>query len=235
MKKPKRYALALLLLPICYGMTMALGQSLRSFKDVPEGSFYFFAGIVSYFAFQWACFTPMRTYVFGHELTHAIAAWMSGGKVKGFHVTKRGGHVKVTKSNLFVSLSPYIVPLYSVFLAIISFVACWAYPPIKSYWRALLWMLGASFGFHLALTYYALRQGQPDLKPSGRLLSGVLIYLGNALAITVLLATLFPKTLSWKRIAQTTGEEAYTAVRNVGKGTYIAVSEAINAHERTKT
>lgn len=229
MKKPKRYALGFLLLPACYGITVAMGQSLRSFKDVPEGSFYFFAGVFSFFAFQWAFFTPMRTYVFGHELTHALAAWMSGGKVKGFHVSKRGGHVKVTKSNLFVSLSPYIVPVYSVLLTALSFMACWLYPPLKAYWRVFLWFLGLSFGFHVALTYYALGQGQPDLKPSGRFLSAVLIYLGNTLSVALLLGVLFPKTLSWKRFAKTTGEEAYVAVRNVGKGSYVVVQEVMNA------
>jgi len=228
MKKPKRYTLALLLLPACYGVTMGLGQTLRSFRDVPEGSFYFFAGVLSYFAFQWAFFTPMRTYVFGHELTHALAAWMSGGKVKDFHVGKRGGHVKVTKSNVFVSLSPYIVPLYTLLLAGLSFALCAVYPSLKAYWRAFLWLLGASFGFHLALTAFALRQGQPDLKPSGRFLSAVLIYLGNAMAMVLLLGMLFPKTFSWKRFAVTTGEEAATAVKQVGKGTYRVVHEAMN-------
>src|SRR3977135_2329591 len=87
---------------------------LHKFKNVAEGSFYFFAGVFSYFAFQWAFFRPIRTYVFGHELTHAIATWMSGGKVKHFHVSKKGGHVKVSKSNAFIALAPYIIPLYSL-------------------------------------------------------------------------------------------------------------------------
>src|SRR5947209_7375633 len=110
MKKLKRYAVAVLLLPVCYGMAIALWEILRHFKDVPEGSFYFAAGVFSYFAFQWIFFRPMRTYVFGHELSHAIAAWMSGAKVKHFHVSKKGGSVTVSKSNFFVALAPYILP-----------------------------------------------------------------------------------------------------------------------------
>src|ERR1700681_420898 len=114
MKMLKRYGVALLLLPACYGVSQALWVVLHKFKNVPEGSFYFFAGVGTYFAFQWAFFRPIRTYVFGHELTHALAAWMTGGKVKHFHVSKKGGSVTVTKTNFFVALAPYIIPLYAL-------------------------------------------------------------------------------------------------------------------------
>src|SRR6266436_991114 len=102
MKKLKRFLIAILLLPVCYGVTRGLWFALGRFKDVPEGSFYFFAGVASYFAFQWVFFRPIRTYVFGHELSHAVAAWMSGADVKRFHVSKKGGSVSVSKSNVFI-------------------------------------------------------------------------------------------------------------------------------------
>jgi hypothetical protein len=221
MKKLKRYFIAILLLPACYGVTLGLWEILNYFKDVPEGSFYFIGGIGSYFAFQWVFFRPIRTYVFGHELSHAVAAWMTGGKVKHFHVSKKGGSVTVTKSNFFVALAPYIVPLYAFLLMGTFFAINYFYPVLKAYWRLFLWLLGGSFGFHMALTAYALKMDQPDLKPTGRFLSATIIYLGNAVSIVFLLGILFPRTVSWQRFARTSGMEAMSAVQNVGKGSYL--------------
>ncbi len=121
--------MGLVLLPACYGVTVALWTLMSQFKDVPEGSFYFFAGVGTYFAFQWAFFRPIRTYVFGHELTHALAAWMTGGEVKHFHVSKKGGSVTVSKTNFFVALARYMVPaLYSLILAGMFFAVNYFYP-----------------------------------------------------------------------------------------------------------
>ena len=221
MKKLKRFFIAVLLLPACYGVTRGAWLLLRGFKNVPEGSFYFFAGIASYFAFQWAFFRPIRTYVFGHELSHAIAAWMSGADVKHFHVSKRGGSVSVSRSNLFIALAPYILPLYAFFVMALYYTACYFAPGLKAHALAFFWLLGASLGFHMALTAYALKMDQPDLKAAGKFLSAVLIYLGNAVSIVFLLGVLFPKTVSWGRFARVTGTETLTAVKEVGKGTQI--------------
>src|SRR5437868_1637234 len=99
------YPLALFLVPICFALTKAAGETLYPLRSVPERSFYFFCGFFAYFLFQWIFFRPLRTYVFGHELTHAVAAWMSGAKVTRFKVGKKGGSVTVSKSNLFVALA----------------------------------------------------------------------------------------------------------------------------------
>jgi hypothetical protein len=217
MKKIKRFFVAVLLLPACYGVTIGGWAILSRFKDVPEGSFYFFAGMASYFVFQWVFFLPIRTYVFGHELTHAIATWMSGGKVKHFHVSKKGGHVKVSKSNIFIALAPYIIPLYALFVLTVIYSVNYFYP-LRPYWQWVLWFLGATLGFHMALTAYALKMDQPDLKTSGKFLSAVVIYLGNAISVIFLLGVLFPRTVSWGHFARVSGAETLEAVENVGRG-----------------
>jgi len=132
-KKLKRYALAVLLLPICYGMAAGLWEILRPFKNVPEGSFYFLAGMAGYVAFQWVFFRPIRTYVFGHELSHALAAWLSGAKVRHFRVSKKGGSVSVSKSNVFVALAPYVLPLYALAVMGAYFACGCFYPVLKTY------------------------------------------------------------------------------------------------------
>lgn len=164
-------------------------------------------------------FRPIRTYVFGHELTHALAAWMTGGKVKHFHVSKKGGSVTVSKTNFFVALAPYMVPIYTLLLLGTFFAVNYFYP-IRAYWRPFLWVLGASIGFHMALTGYALRMDQPDLKASGKFLSGVIIYLGNTASIVFLLGVLFPRTVSWSHFARLSGQQTVVALRQVGHSGY---------------
>jgi peptidase M50B-like protein len=218
MKKLKRFLVAVLLLPVCYGATFGLWEILRRFQDVPEGSVYFLAGVATYFAFQWVFFRPIRTYVFGHELSHAIAAWVTGAEVKHFHVSKKGGSVRVSKSNFFIALAPYVLPLYALFVMAAYYALCYFYPSLKAYWRSFLWLLGGSLGFHMALTAYALKMDQPDLKAAGRFLSAVIIYLGNTVSIVFLLGVLFPRTVSWVRFARVSGAQAFAAVKNVGQG-----------------
>jgi hypothetical protein len=231
-KKLKRFLVAVLLLPICYGVTFGLWEILARFKNVPEGSVYFIAGAATYFAFQWVFFRPIRTYVFGHELSHAIAAWMSGAEVKHFHVSKKGGSVRVSRSNFFIALAPYILPLYALILMAAYYSLCYFNPSLKAYWRAFLWLLGGTLGFHMALTAYALKMDQPDLKAAGKFLSAVIIYLGNTASIVFLLGILFPRTVSWAHFARVSGKETLAAVKEVGKGTQVVWSEAARATQK---
>ena len=67
----------------------------------------------------------MRTYVFGHELTHALASLAMGGDVLSFKVSKRGGSVSMTKTNFFVALAPYCIPIYTLFIFLLRFLCQW--------------------------------------------------------------------------------------------------------------
>lgn len=213
-------------------MTLAILEILHRFKNVPEGSFYFLAGVLSYFAFQWIFFRPIRTYVFGHELSHAVAAWVSGAKVHKFHVSKKGGSVQVSKTNTFIALAPYILPIYALLLMGLYFVACYFWPEGRQYWQGFLWLLGMAIGFHMALTGYALRMDQPDLKAAGKFLSAVLIYIGNAGVIILVLGVLFPKTVSYRRVAVVSGTEAVDAVRQVNKGAQMVLEGAVRVAQK---
>lgn len=232
MKKLKRILIAILLLPACYGLTLGLWSALRLFKNVPEGSIYFFIGIFSYIAFQWAFFRPIRTYVFGHELSHAIAAWMTGAKVRHFHVSKKGGSVTVSKSNAFIALAPYVFPIYAMAVMLVYFLICYFRPELRQYWHIFLWLLGVSFGFHMALTAYALMMDQPDLKAAGKFLSGILIYLGNVFSVIAVLGVLFPRTVSYKKVAAVSSAEAMDAVKQVGKGTQVVFEGAMRVAQK---
>jgi hypothetical protein len=232
-----RVVVAVFLLPICYGVLRSLWALGLGFEHVPEGSFYFLLGFAGYLIFQWVFFKPMRTYVFGHELTHAMAAWITGGEVHHIKIGKKGGSVTVTKPNLFVALAPYMVPFYSLILLAAYYGVSLFYSLIP-YWNYFLGALGASLAFHAALTVFALRQEQPDLKSGGKFLSGVLIFLGNSVALVFLLGILFPRTVSWARFLRHTKINTVLICRRLGNGgAYLWASsrEYMNGYRQPRT
>lgn len=120
----------------------------------------------------------MWIYVFGHELTHALWAWLFGGKVKKMKVTSSGGHVVVTKTNFLITLAPYFFPLYAVVVIAIFAVGHWFW----GWQRFLVYfdlLLGAAYAFHVTLTLHTLQTRQTDITSQGYLFSGVVIFLAN--------------------------------------------------------
>ena len=81
----------------------------------------------------------------------------------------------------------------------------------------------------MALTAYALKMDQPDLKATGKFLAAVVIYLGNTVAMVFLLGVLFPHTVSWRRFARVTGHETLVAVKEVSRGSQVVWGEAVDA------
>lgn len=120
----------------------------------------------------------MWVYVVGHELTHVLWTWLMGGRVKKFRASSKGGHVIVTKNNFVIALAPYFFPLYA-FLVVLVFMAGQLFWDWRRYavWFHLL--LGASYGFHLTLTWHILKNTQSDITEHGYLFSAVIIFLGN--------------------------------------------------------
>ena len=134
----------------------------------------------------------MWIYVLGHELTHALWAWLFGGQVKRLKVTAKGGHVIVTKTNFLIGLAPYFFPLYAV-LVVAVFVTghlIWNWQGILVWFHLLL---GAAYAFHVTLTVYILQNRQTDITEQGYLFSAVIIFLGNVGVLLVGLPLLTAK------------------------------------------
>jgi hypothetical protein len=142
---------------------------------------------------------PLRVYVFGHELTHAVWTWMCGGEVHGFKVTREGGHVLTNKPNVWVTLSPYFYPVYSMALLVVFFLAQFFYDfrvDPAGWWlspqQGVILLLGASWSFHLSFTVWMIWKGQSDLRMHGNFFSVVLIYLMNLVVLSLHLAVALP-------------------------------------------
>jgi hypothetical protein len=144
----------------------------------------------------WAARGARWSHVLGHELTHAMAAWATGGSVYAISVGEKEGHVDLSHSSAFVALAPYCVPFYALAVALGYRILLWAKPDAGG--EALfLFLLGGTLGGHLLFTWDSLTQTrQPDLDAAGGVLFSVaLISIANALMLMLLLKGLFPESV----------------------------------------
>ena len=90
-----KFLTGLLLLPLCLALSMTLWRAIVILAQSPTRLplLHAFAGVsgIVLWAVIWIFLPPMtRTYVLGHELTHALWAMLFGGKASGLKVTDRG-------------------------------------------------------------------------------------------------------------------------------------------------
>jgi hypothetical protein len=135
-------------------------------------------------------------YIFGHELTHALAGFLSGARINAFKVKKNSGSVSLSKVNIFSVLAPYFVPIYSMIL-IIAYALANLYAKQKgcNIHPYFLFLLGFTLAFHVALTVFAIRQGQSDLREYGVVFSSFVIIIANCVVLA-LIFSLFSSLLS---------------------------------------
>jgi hypothetical protein len=136
---------------------------------------------------------PMRTYVLGHELTHALWALMMGARVSGLRVHKAGGEVRTSKSNWLITLAPYFFPFYAMLFIVLFFLAHMIWNLEAHLWVLFL-LVGIGWSFHVTFTLMMLLGSrQPDVQSQGWLFSVVVIYCMNLLTVAVTAALLSPQ------------------------------------------
>ena len=138
---------------------------------------------------------PVWIYVFGHELTHALCVMLMGGRVHRFYVTRTGGHILANRTNTWIALAPYVIPIYSV-LAIAIFGICNLVFDVTPYREVLYAAIGLTWAFHLSFTCWMISKGQPDVQYGGTVFSLMLIYLLNLALLAGLLVIASPQ-ITW--------------------------------------
>jgi hypothetical protein len=184
-----RLTMGVALLPWCVGASWALLGVLRATGSAATFWVSSLGGAASWGVLFFLLPKPMWLYVVGHELTHAVWAWMFGGRVKSLRASARGGQVVVTRSNTLIILAPYFFPLYAVLWALVWLAFSWTMDSD----RYLPWFhygLGLTYAFHVTLTAYILRIRQPDIAAEGWFVSAVVIWLGNVLVLLLTLPLL---------------------------------------------
>ena len=184
--------IGILLVPVIIGFAISLYQSLAplSTTSLSHAQLIFLYGIFFYCGLHLFLFKPNYLYVFGHELIHALATWLCGGKVRSFRVSGAGGSVKASKSNFFIVLAPYFIPAYVVIFSSIYFILSLFFGPqfLSPYF---IFTIGASLAFHLIMTADVLKKKQPDIFKSGYIFSLTLIFLFNIIVVGMIFCWLF--------------------------------------------
>lgn len=216
MKKFVFWLCAVALLPVLWAVLRETGRLIAVVTSEGFRNWWLYAsGALVYVLAERVFEKPMFLYVFGHELTHALSGILSGAKIHSFKTSSKGGEVHLSKSNLFVALSPYIVPLYALaVIALYALVRIWYQNPPLIY--SFQTLLGASLAFHWSMTYSAIHKKQPDLKIIGMFLSSVLIMIGNTLILGLFCVSLFKKTPTLKTYSLRIAQESFHAWRATG-------------------
>jgi hypothetical protein len=178
----------ILVIPLAFGVTIAFRNNLVLVKELADSLNYFIWGIASYAILHLLFYKPTYLYVLGHETVHAGVAWLFGGKIKSFKVSKEGGSVGTDKSNVVIELSPYFVPIYAIIITIVYFVIASSYNINSS---TFVFLIGFALAFHIILTTEVMKERQPDIVKSGYLFSIVMIYILNIIVISLMFGLLF--------------------------------------------
>lgn len=140
---------------------------------------WFGGGFITWLIVYMSFSRPTRLYILGHELSHAIAVWLSGGKVSKMKIKKRGGHVVANKMSMWIALAPYILPLYPLIVGVSWIISLWFWPHLRHYEWAFLFLWGVVWSFHLCFTFSVMKTDQSDFASQGYFFSFTIIFLCN--------------------------------------------------------
>lgn len=185
-----KFVIAVLSVPFLIAASYSLYNEIGKIYSLDSNQSFFILGAVVYLVIHTVLFKPNVVYIFGHELTHALAMFVSAGKVKSFKVGKKGGEVKGTKSNLFISLAPYFFPTYTLII-ILLWIFAKQFWDVRDFISAFLFAVGLTLTFHFVMTVEFLKTKQPDLIKSGYLFSIALIYFINLSIAALILNFVF--------------------------------------------
>lgn len=181
----------LLLLPIAIGTAKAFYAEVSDISLLSGILHILERGILVYFFIHVFIFRPVYLYVLGHEFVHVLATWVCGGQVVSFNVSPKGGNVVTSKTNFFIELSPYFVPIYTILIGIIYFFLRSIDKSIPHMSLVFIFLVGFTLAFHFVMTSEVLRMEQPDILKSGLIFSFVVIFVANLFVVTLAFSPIF--------------------------------------------
>ncbi|NQU95315.1 MAG: hypothetical protein HQ549_03670 [Candidatus Omnitrophica bacterium] len=189
LSKVIKITIALLFIPIAIAATRAFFGSLDSLAFVNINSFLLIGGFFAYPVFRIVFVKPTYFYALGHEVVHVLATWLCGGKVTSFHVSQRGGEVTTTKTNSFIRLSPYFVPIHAIFLSMV-YAALFSILNLSRFFNEFLFLMGFTIGLHIFMTIETMKTSQPDIMKTGYFFSVLFIYVANIFVLISILSVI---------------------------------------------
>ena len=229
-----RMILGVVLLPMCWGVVRAFCDSVMAAAGESGGitaeSIALVGGMAA-FALCWMAVShPVKTYVLGHELTHALWGLLFGAIPSKLRVSTAGGSVNLTKSNMIITLAPYFFPFYTFLVIVVALITSAFIRPLPC---LPLWMfaVGFTWAFHALFTLETLAQRQPDVKLYGRIFSWVFIFLANVALILVFLAS--TTSLSFAQLGGILVHRVLDAYGGVGLAAFNAFRWVVSKCSRT--
>jgi len=197
-----KFLLAVILLPTVFFVLLQTGHILLTVLGHFQTAAAFVAGAAGYAVLHYTVYDFSRPYVFMHEFTHALAAFLCGARVKDMCVKRDSGYVKMDKTNVLIALAPYFVPGY-VLLTVFLYVVAGLFWDVTPYRWLLLGAVGFFMSFHFIQTFKTLFEAdQPDLKlAGGKVFSVVLIVLANLVVLAIVLKGGFAEQVHLKSAA----------------------------------
>lgn len=183
--------IGILIIPIAVGTAQAFYSEITSLSIFSGMLLILERGVLFYLIFHVMIMRPAYIYVLAHEVVHVLATWLCGGKIVSFNVTPGGGDVVTSKSNFFIELSPYFVPLYTILLGPLYLILRSTRLGIPHLSSILLFLVGVTLAFHFVMTSEIIRIEQPDIVKSGLIFSLALIFIGNLVITMAVFAPLF--------------------------------------------
>jgi len=183
--------LGILLIPFAIGVAKAFYIQISNISVLSGSLHVMERGVLVYLLFHVIIMRPIFLYVLGHESVHVIATWLCGGKVVSFDVSPSGGNVVTSKTNFFIELSPYFIPLYTLLLGLIYMFLRMRGDTIPYMSVIFVFLVGFTLAFHFAMTSEVLKLKQPDIVKSGLIFSAIVIFVGNLVITMAVFAPLF--------------------------------------------
>lgn len=192
----------LLFIPIVVASTKTSVQVLKGLDLLDANLYLVTGGFLAYPIFHIVFLKPMYIYSVGHEIVHVLATWLCAGKVTSFHISHAGGNVTTTKTNLFIRLAPYFVPIHTIFLFLL-YRALSKFYNMSQFSNEFVFLIGFTVSFHVFMTIEVMKMRQPDIIRAGYFFSVLFIYVAN-IFVAVLVLNLIFKDVSFMIFAKNT-------------------------------
>jgi hypothetical protein len=178
-----RFLCAVASLPFACALTFVFVDAFRLMPVsgdalFPAGALCLAAGFALFLVLWILLPAPVRVYVLGHELTHALWGLLFGARPSNLKVGLKGGSVTLTKTNVWITLAPYFFPFWTAVVGLLALVVrCFVSPlPFTGVW---LFAVGFTWCLHVCFTLRSLLQSQPDIQEYGYVFSYVFIWIFN--------------------------------------------------------
>ena len=215
-----RFLLALAALPFAWALAYVFMDAFRLMPVAgdalfPSGALFLLAGVLLFLVLWLFRLAPVRVYVLGRELTHALCGLCFGAVPTNLKVGLKGGSVTLTKSNVWITLSPYFFPFWTAVVGLLALIVRAFVSPLP-FTDAWLFAVGFTLGLHACFTLRSILQEQPDLQEYGYVFSYVFIWVFNAVGVIAWIVC--ASEVTWAAVWQRLLLRSANAYAAVGRG-----------------